>query len=123
MAAVPVPAIVMTMMATIQDIQAATTSLSDHLIWQLGLTQLPDRDRMLVRVLIEALDEDGYLSQTLDELAEIMPEEMEIEPEELQIALKHLQHFDRPASGAQRARVPGAAAGNPAGRCRYATWR
>ena len=77
-----------------QDIQAATTSLSDHLIWQLGLTQLSDRDRMLVRVLIEALDEDGYLFQSLDELAEIMPPELDIEPEELQIALKHLQNFD-----------------------------
>jgi RNA polymerase sigma-54 factor len=86
-----------------QDIQAATTSLSDHLIWQLGLTQLPDRDRMLVRVLIEALDEDGYLSQTLEELAEIMPPELEIEPEELQIALKHLQHFEPTGVGARNA--------------------
>jgi RNA polymerase sigma-54 factor len=86
-----------------QDIQAATTSLSDHLIWQLGLTPLPERDRMLVRVLIEALDEDGYLSQTLEEVAEIMPPELEIEPEELQIALKHLQHFDPTGVGARNA--------------------
>ncbi|MBW7903659.1 MAG: RNA polymerase factor sigma-54 [Rhodocyclaceae bacterium] len=86
-----------------QDIQAATTSLSDHLIWQLGLTPLPDRDRMLVRVLIEALDEDGYLSQTLDEIADILPPELEIEPEELQIALMHLQHFDPTGIGARNA--------------------
>ena len=86
-----------------QDIQAATTSLSDHLIWQLGLTPLPDRDRMLVRVLIEALDEDGYLSAPLDELAEVLPPELEIEPEELQIALKHLQHFDPTGVGARSA--------------------
>ena len=86
-----------------QDVQAATTSLSDHLIWQLGLTPLPDRDRMLVRVLIEALDEDGYLSAPLDELAEVLPPELEIEPEELQIALKHLQHFDPTGVGARSA--------------------
>jgi len=86
-----------------QDIQAANTSLSDHLVWQLGLTPLTDRDRMLVRVLIEALDEDGYLSQTLDELGEILPPELEIEPEELQIALKHLQHFDPTGVGARSA--------------------
>ena len=54
---------------------------------------------MLVHVLIEALDEDGYLSQTLDELAEIMPEEMEIEPEELQIAPSTCSISTRPASG------------------------
>lgn len=85
------------------DVQAASTSLGDHLVWQLGLTPLPDRDRMLVRVLIEALDEDGYLSAPLDELAEILPPELEIEPEELQIALKHLQNFDPTGVGARTA--------------------
>jgi len=85
------------------DVQAATTSLADHLVWQLGLTPLPDRDRMLVRVLIEALDEDGYLSAPLDELAEILPPELEIEPEELQIALMHLQNFDPTGVGARTA--------------------
>lgn len=86
-----------------QDIQAAVTSLSDHLIWQLGLTQLSDRDRMLVRVMIEALDEDGYLSQTLEEIADILPPELEIEPEELQIALRQLQNFDPTGIGARSA--------------------
>ena len=44
-----------------QDVQAATTSLREHLAWQLGLMSLPDRDRTLVQCLIEALDDDGYL--------------------------------------------------------------
>jgi len=86
-----------------QDIQAATTTLADHLLWQLGLTPLPNRDRTLVRVLIEALDDDGYLTQSLEELAEILPDELEIEPEELQIALKHLQHFEPTGVGARSA--------------------
>lgn len=86
-----------------QDIQAATTSLRDHLAWQLGMTQLPDRDRTLVLILIEALDEDGYLTQPLEELAEALPEELEIEPEELLIALRHLQNFDPTGVGARNA--------------------
>jgi RNA polymerase sigma-54 factor len=56
-----------------------------------------------VRVLIEALDDDGYLTQSLEELAEILPDELEIEPEELQIALKHLQHFEPTGVGARSA--------------------
>ncbi len=45
-----------------QDIHAANVSLREHLGWQLGMTQLTERDRSLVRFLIEALDDDGYLS-------------------------------------------------------------
>ncbi len=86
-----------------QDVQAATTSLREHLSWQLGLMAIPERDRTLVQCLIEALDDDGYLTQSLEELAETLPPELEIEPEELQIALKHLQYFDPTGVGARNA--------------------
>ena len=86
-----------------QDVQAATTSLREHLSWQLGLMCISSRDRVLVQCLIDALDDDGYLTQSLEELAESMPPEQEIEPEELQIALQHLQHFDPTGVGARNA--------------------
>lgn len=86
-----------------QDVQAATTSLREHLSWQLGLVGLEERDRVLVQCLIEALDDDGYLTQSLEELADTLPPELEIELEELQIALRHLQHFDPTGVGARNA--------------------
>jgi RNA polymerase sigma-54 factor len=86
-----------------QDVQAATTSLREHLSWQLGLMCIPDRDRTLVQCLIDALNDDGYLTLSLEELAETLPPEQEIEPEELQIALKHLQYFDPTGVGARNA--------------------
>ncbi len=86
-----------------QDVRAATTSLREHLFWQLGLMNIPDRDRTLVQCLVEALDDDGYLTQSLEELAEALPAELEIELEELQIALKHLQFFDPTGVGARNA--------------------
>lgn len=84
-----------------KDIQAATVSLRDHLGWQLGLTQLSERDRSLVRFLIEALNDDGYLSSSLEELWETLPPEYEVELEELQIALHYVQHFDPLGVGAR----------------------
>jgi RNA polymerase sigma-54 factor len=86
-----------------QDVQAATTSLREHLSWQLGLMTIPERDSTLVQCLIDALDDDGYLTQSLEELAETLPDELEIEPEELQIALRHLQYFDPTGVGARNA--------------------
>jgi len=84
-----------------QDIHSGTTSLRDHLGWQLGMTQLSERDRALVRFLIEALDDDGYLSTPLAELWETLPPEYEIEIEELDIALRLIQNFDPIGIGAR----------------------
>jgi len=70
----------------------------------LALTQLSQRERALVGFLIEALDEDGYLTQTLEELADLLPEglgeDREELMEELAIALKHVQNLDPPGIGA-----------------------
>ena len=86
-----------------QDVQAATTSLREHLLWQLGTMGLPNRDRILVQCLIDVLDDDGYLTQTLDELRGLLPAELEIDTDELQIALRYLQHLDPVGVGARNA--------------------
>ena len=82
------------------QLAADNPSLREHLATQLTLTKLPDRDRTLVTLLIESLDEDGYLAQDLAEIQAMLPEELGVEPEELQIALKHLQHFEPTGVGA-----------------------
>lgn len=87
------------------EIQAAATGLREHLNSQLALTQLSARGRAVVAFLIEALDDDGYLAQSLDELAEAILAENEIDRdellEELLIGLAHLQHFDPTGVGAR----------------------
>jgi len=83
--------------------QVATSSLRDHLNAQLALLNLQLRDRQIVAALIDALDEDGYLQTTLEELLELFPEELEIEADELSIALKHLQNMEPAGVGARDA--------------------
>ncbi len=90
------------------DIQAAATSLRDHLMAQVALTPLSPRERALVAYLIEALDDDGYLTQSLEEMAEALPEETGIDSEELSeelaIALRHLQNLEPAGIGARTPR-------------------
>ena len=77
---------------------------------QLSLTNLGERDRTLVALLVDALDDDGYLTQSLEEIAALLPPEAEVELDELAIALRHLQNFDPSGVGARSPeRVPGAA--------------
>ncbi len=78
-----------------------TPTLRDHLLSQLSLTNLEERDRAFVMVLIDALDEDGYLTQPLEEIAALLPPEAEAGMEELSIALRHLQHFEPAGVGAR----------------------
>ncbi len=83
--------------------QVAASSLRDHLNAQLALLNLPLRDRQIVAALIDALDDDGYLTTSLEELLELFSEEIEIEAEELSIALKHLQNMEPAGVGARDA--------------------
>jgi len=84
-----------------QQFAAESETLREHLIWQLSLTKLSERDRRIVTLLIDSLDDDGLLKQSLEDLAALLPPELEIDVEELQIALKHLQNFDPPGIGAR----------------------
>ncbi|MDR3087632.1 MAG: RNA polymerase factor sigma-54 [Azoarcus sp.] len=84
-----------------QEIQPASDSLRAHLDAQVALSPLSDRDRMLVRFIIEALDDDGYLYQSLEELFEILPPESGFELEDLTIALQHVQQLDPAGIGAR----------------------
>src|SRR5262245_29411949 len=77
-----------------------TPTLRDHLNGQLALTNLGARDRALVALLIDALDEDGYLTQPLEEIIALMPPEAEVEAEELAIALRQLQNLEPAGVGA-----------------------
>ena len=80
-------------------------TLRDHLRTQLSLTNLGIRDRTFVEILIDALDEDGYLTQPLEEIAALLPvqlpEEAERLAEELKIGLCHLQQFEPAGVGAR----------------------
>ncbi len=76
-------------------------TLREHLCTQLSLTNLGARDRALVQVLIDALDEDGYLTQPLEEIAALLPVEAEAGVDELAIALRHLQNMEPAGVGAR----------------------
>ncbi|MBI5937052.1 MAG: RNA polymerase factor sigma-54 [Betaproteobacteria bacterium] len=84
-----------------QQADASQAGLRRHLLDQLSLTQVGERDRYFVSMLIDALDEDGYLTASLEELTTLLPDEEERDPVELEAALKLLQSFDPVGVGAR----------------------
>ncbi|MGA8149174.1 MAG: RNA polymerase factor sigma-54 [Gallionellaceae bacterium] len=83
------------------EIVASSPSLREHLLWQLNLNQLDVRDKRIIGLLIDALDENGYLTQPLEEIAELLPDELDISLDDLETALVQLQNLGVPGVGAR----------------------
>ena len=80
---------------------AEDLDLRGHLLEQLASLGLNQRDRALVQVLIEELDDNGYLTVSLEEVAAYLPAELEIDASELQAALHWLHRLDPIGVGAR----------------------
>ena len=81
------------------DMMAVPTSLATHLHGQLAVLPLSLRDLVLAKVIVESLDDDGYLRTDLQEMIEVADLDPAATLEEMQIALKRVQALER----AQRA--------------------
>jgi RNA polymerase sigma-54 factor len=87
---------------TYGEIAAPQPSLSEHLLGQFALMSLSERDKALATILVAHLDEDGYLTHTLDEMLELIGEHMDdVEIDDLQVALKLVQNLEPIGVGAR----------------------
>ncbi|WP_104201770.1 RNA polymerase factor sigma-54 [Billgrantia saliphila] len=76
--------------------QAAGQTLAGHLIWQLAMTDLNERQRQIAESLIDAVDGAGYLSQPLEEIRDGLRQQgLEGLPtREVEQVLLRLQQFE-----------------------------
>jgi RNA polymerase sigma-54 factor len=80
--------------------ETVVTSLRNHLLDQIKLLPLPDRDQRLMLLLIDSINENGYLESSLADIMASLPEELEVDFVELETALKHIQNLDPIGIGA-----------------------
>ncbi len=76
---------------------ATPTSLADHLNWQLSLQNTTEPIAQAAQLIIGNLNDDGYVTVTLDEVAQ----EAGVTPEVAQAALDLVQGFDPPGVAAR----------------------
>lgn len=79
---------------------AGQETLREHLLAQLGVTRASERDKLLTALLIDELDQNGYLASPLDEILTWFQPEMALDADELRAALRLLQSFDPSGVGA-----------------------
>lgn len=81
----------------------STESLREHLLWQMQLTPLSDTDTQIAEAIIDAINDDGFLSVSLEDLLGGLQQQVseEIELDEVEAVLHIIQNFD-PAGVAAR---------------------
>jgi RNA polymerase sigma-54 factor len=81
---------------------SAGQSLQEYLLWQLELVKLAPRELAIARAIVDAVSDDGYLTEPLEEIASTLRPEIQCEPAEVETTLADVvQALDPPGIGAR----------------------
>ncbi len=76
-------------------------SLQEHLLWQLEMESMPPRDFVIGQTLIDAINEDGYLTDDLSSIQEILLPDISASTDDIFAVLQRIQRFDPVGVGAR----------------------
>ncbi|MET0533683.1 MAG: RNA polymerase factor sigma-54 [Steroidobacter sp.] len=76
-------------------------TLQEHLTWQLEMSRLNERDMRIGAALIDAINDDGYVIEPLDEIARNLQPEIVATVAEVERVLTHVQAMDPAGVGAR----------------------
>ncbi|MDF1587550.1 MAG: RNA polymerase factor sigma-54 [Gammaproteobacteria bacterium] len=69
-------------------------SLQQHLIWQMQLTPFSELEQAIATVIIDAIEDDGYIKLSLDDIQQSLGDDYPAELDEIEAVLHRIQHFD-----------------------------
>jgi RNA polymerase sigma-54 factor len=76
-------------------------SLQDHLVWQLEMAKLEPRELGIARAIADAVSEDGYLTESLEEIQKTLQPEIVADLAEVERVLGFVQSLDPPGVAAR----------------------
>jgi RNA polymerase sigma-54 factor len=76
-------------------------TLREHLLWQLELEDFSPREALIGEALVDAINDDGYLTVNLDEISEFIDDDANVTPDEIEQTLIKVQSLDPVGIGAR----------------------
>jgi RNA polymerase sigma-54 factor len=80
---------------------ASGQTVQEHLLWQLEMAHLPARSLGIASAIVDAINDDGYLMEPLEEIANTLRPEIQAEVAEIEEMLQRVQQLDPPGIGAR----------------------
>lgn len=73
----------------------AVDTLQDYLEWQLDMSPMSDRDRLIGLTIIDSIDANGYLTNSIEDIFQTLsPQLDELELDEMMVLQHRIQQFD-----------------------------
>jgi RNA polymerase sigma-54 factor len=76
-------------------------SLRDHLLWQLEMEHFTPREAIIGEAIIDYVNDDGYLTETMESIAAVLPAEAGYTTAEVEQTLAKIQALDPAGVGAR----------------------
>ena len=84
---------------------ASSESLHEHLRWQIKMTPFSEVDAAIAEVIIDEINDDGFLQASVEEitasLSDSDEDDIEVESDEVEAVLRQVQNFDPAGVGAR----------------------
>ena len=89
---------------TIEHADTSTDDLEQHLLWQLNLSHLNAADTAIGVAIIDAINDDGYLTESAEDIRNSLLPDFVVETDEVVAVLHRIQRFDPVGVGATSVR-------------------
>jgi len=85
----------------IETMHSAPQGLHDHLLWQIDMSNFSVTDKEIAKIIIDYIDDDGYLTESLDQIHHTLEGLLLIELDEVEAVLTYIQKLGPPGVGAR----------------------
>lgn len=80
----------------------SSDTLQQHLLWQMRLTPFTETEQAIATMIIDSIEDDGYLKTSLEDIQQSLGEEFaDVELDEIETVLHRIHHFDPVGVGAR----------------------
>lgn len=77
----------------IETMHSETQGLHEHLMWQVEMSNLSFQDKAIAQLIIDYIDENGFLTESVEQIFEPLENELLIELDEVEAVLTYIQNL------------------------------
>ncbi len=85
----------------IETMHSTPQGIHEHLLWQVRMSNLSIQDKEIAQLIIDYIDEDGYLMESLEQVFDSLKNHLLIEFDEIEAVLTYVQQLGPPGIGAR----------------------
>ena len=83
-----------------EQLSSSNQSLREYLMWQIGLSSINDNDQFIAYNIIDYINDDGFLTESIEDLYLLLKKNIEITFQEIFAVLHKIQYLDPIGIGA-----------------------